>query len=399
MGGMKTRRIHGEERLTTSRPLQAYAFGTSPQTREELERLRDRPPLASADVTIIAEDEDGTPLATASSTPMRQNVRGRVYPMAGICGVATHPLARRQGHVRTLMTQLLGQVRDEGCPVSTLYPFRPSFYERFGYVGLPQTRTVTVSPADLRPFLRKPLSGEISWQRVGEGYPVYRAFTEDLLSRCHGFALFSEERAQRLREADERWLVTAHVDGAVVGAVTYRVVEFGGELRADNLLATGPVGRALLLGFFARHVDQVERVVATVGPDEAPELWATDLATHTETRASSPTTRAPMGRVLSVTGLAGLPVGTGRAAVEIVDDPFIAGRYLLDGGTGGLEVSAGTTAPGAATLTAAGFAALVYGALDPVEVAVRGLGTVPAETVESLRTLFPRWAPYLVAEF
>jgi hypothetical protein len=41
----------------------------------------------------------------------------------------------------------------------------------------------------------------------------------------------------------------------------------------------------------------------------------------------------------------------------------------------------------------------VYGALDPVEVAVRGLGTVPVDTVEGLRALFPRQAPYLVADF
>jgi predicted N-acetyltransferase YhbS len=397
MGGMKIRRIDGEERMTTSRPLQWYAFGSSPQSREELERLRAKPALATSDVTIIAEDEDGTALATVSSTPMRQNLRGRVYPMAGICGVATHPLGRRHGYARTLLTQLLGEVRDGGCVVSALYPFRPSFYERFGYAGLPQTRTVTISPAELAPLLRAPLPGEVSWQRVGEGYPDYRAFTEEMLTRRHGLAVFSEERAQRLRDADDRWLVTARVDGAVVGAVTYRIAEFGGDLVADHLLTTGPLGRALLLGFFARHVDQVARVVVTVDPDEAPELWITDLTTHTESRTSSPTHRAPMGRVLSVTGLAGMPVGTGRAAVQIVDDPFIAGRYVLDGTTGELAVNRGGS--GGATLTAAGFAALAYGALDPVEIAVRGLGTVPADTVDVLRSLFPRRAPYLVADF
>jgi predicted N-acetyltransferase YhbS len=397
MKGMKIRRIDGEERLTTSRPLQWYAFGSSPQSREELDRLRSQPALANSDVTIIAEDEDGTPLATVSSTQMRQNVRGTVYPMAGICGVATDPRARRRGYVRTLLTELLGQVRDEGCPVSTLYPFRPSFYGRFGYVGLPQSRTVTLLTAELAPLLTAPAGAGVAWQRIGEGYPAHRAFTEDMLARRHGFAQFSEERAQRLRDADDRWLLTAHVDGAVVGAVTYRIAEFGGDLVADHLLATEPVGRALLLGFFARHVDQVARVVASVAPDEAPELWGTDLTTHTESRTSSPTNRAPMARVLSVTGLAGLPVGPGQATVEIVDDPFIAGRYLLDGGSGALDVGAGGS--DGATLTAAGFAALVYGVLDPLEVALRGLGTVPADTVAGLRALFPRQVPYLVADF
>ena len=81
-------------------------------------------------------------LADASAIPMRQNIRGVVYPMAGVAGVATLPLARRRGYARALVTELLGQMREAGHAVSALYPFRPSFYQRFGDVGLPRTRTV-----------------------------------------------------------------------------------------------------------------------------------------------------------------------------------------------------------------------------------------------------------------
>jgi len=246
---------------------------------------------------------------------------------------------------------------------------------------------------------RAELPGELAWQRSGEGYPEYRAFLEQLLPHRHGFALFSPERGERWRHEDDRWLVTARVGGDLVGAVGYRITEFGADLVADHLLATNAVGRALLLSFFARHVDQVARVVATVAPDELPELWATDLTTHTESRTSSPTDRAPMARVLSVPALAGLPVGPGRAGVRIVDDPFIAGGYRLDGSSGGLEVSPGGEDADTATLTAAGFAALVYGVLDPVDIAVRGLGTVPPGSLAGLRTLFPPRVPYVCAEF
>ncbi len=394
---MTIRRIHGEERLTTSMALQAYAFGSSPMPATELERMRQRAARPDPDVTLVAE-EDGVALATVGATPMRQNLRGRVYPMAGILGVATHPQARRRGLVRTLLTALHGQLRDEGYPVSTLYPFRSSFYERFGYAGLPQTRTVTVSPGDLAPFLRADLPGETVWRRVGEGYDELVELGERLLVERHGFGMFAPERIDRLRLVDDRWLVAARVGGEVVGAVTYRIEAFGGDLVADHLLTTGPIGRALLLAFFARHVDQVSRVVATIAPDEAPELWATDLATHTESRTAAPSARAPMGRVLSVPGLAGLPVGTGRVVVEIVDDPFVAGRYELDGGTGALEVGPAHGGPDA-TLSCAGFSALVYGALDPVEVAVRGLGALSDAAAVQLRALFPRRVPYLCAEF
>jgi predicted N-acetyltransferase YhbS len=393
---VKIRRIAAEERLTASLPLQVYAFDRSPMPTADFDGLAKYMPYHTGNVSLVAED-GGEVVAAASAIPMRQNVRGTVQAMAGVAGVATHPLARRKGHVRALMVELIGQMRDEGHAVSTLYPFRPSFYQRFGYVGLPQTRTVSFAPADLRPLLAADLPGEVTWERIRDGYETYRAFRERLLAERHGFAEFPDFRAVRLRDADERWLVTARVGGEVAGLVTYRIGGHNGELAADHLLTTGPLGRALLLGFFARHVDQVSRVVVTVGPDERPELWATDLATVTETRVVFPTNSAPMARVLSLDALAGTRVGPGRVAVEVVDDPLVAGRYTLDGGSGFLEVAGGGEP--AATLTVPALSALVYGVLDPEEIVVRGLGDVPPGAAGVLRSMWPRAVPYLTVDF
>ncbi len=141
---MKIRQIEAGERPTVSLPVQAYAFESSPAAGEMAQRMRDFQRYTDENVTLVAE-EDGVAVAAASAIPMRQNVRGRVYPMAGVASVASLPLGRRRGHVRALMTDLLGRMREEGCAVSALYPFRPSFYERFGYVGLPKARTVISS--------------------------------------------------------------------------------------------------------------------------------------------------------------------------------------------------------------------------------------------------------------
>ncbi|MBM0237804.1 GNAT family N-acetyltransferase [Micromonospora sp. ATA32] len=398
---MKIRRVVAEERLTTSFPLQAYAFETSPLSVERTDAFRGYLPYNEGNRTLIVE-EDSETLAAASAIPMRQNLRGTVLPMAGVAGVATHPLARRRGHVRALLHQLLDEMRDEGHQLSALYPFRASFYEKFGYVGLPKPRTVTFSPADLAPLQRAELPGEVEWGRVGPGYPRYREFTGRCLRERHGFAIFPDFRAVGLRDRDDRWLVTARIDGATVGAVTYRIDDHGGELAADDFLATDPYARALLLQFFARHVDQVERVSVQVPADELPELWLTDLAVHVQARVARPGSSAPMARLLSLDALAGLPAGPGRVLVELVGDRWLAGTHLLDGTTGRVELLAGATAgptPPTATLTAAGLSALAYGVLDPVEVAIRGFGSVPADAATELRGIFPRRLPYLFADF
>jgi GNAT superfamily N-acetyltransferase len=399
---MKIRRVKPEERLDTSFPLTAYAFAPSPISAEEVAKVIKLARYSSGFTVLVAE-EDGRTLATAAAIPMRQNVRGSVYPMAGIAGVATHPLARRQGHIRTLLNELLGQMRDSGHVVSALYPFRSSFYQRFGYIGLTKPPTVTFAPADLRPLLRADLPGEIGWERIKDGYDAYRELTAHLLERRHGFAEFPDFRAERLRDTDERWLVTARRDGAVIGALTYRITDHDGDLLGDHMLTAGPIGRALLLQFFAHHTDQVARVSVTVDPDESPEQWCADLAFVSESRAAVASSLPPMARVLSVDALAGMAVGPGHVAVTVLDDPFIAGEYVFDGISGQLDVARPgahiTDARPAATLTAAGLSGIIYGVLDPSELVIRGLGTVPDDAANQLRTLFPRRHPYVMAEF
>jgi predicted N-acetyltransferase YhbS len=390
---MKIREVTAEERLTTSVPLGLYAFSPSPGEEPEPGFV----PYARESVTLIAE-EGGTTLAAVTAIPMRQNVRGVVLPMAGIADVTSHPLARRRGLVRTLMGRLLASMRD-AHPVSTLYPFRPSFYERFGYVGFPQARTAAFAPAGLAHLVSAELPGTVVWQHVRQGYDEQRALTLRLLEERHGFAVFGEARAAMLRDTRDRWLVTARDEnGDTVGAATYRIERHGGDLVTDTFLVMGAVGRALLLQFFARHVDQVGRVVLPVAPAEMPELWGTDLAVEVTARVAHPVSPAPMGRVLDLERTAGLWAGDGATVVEVVGDELIGGRWRLTGEGGRLGIARTDRAPGA-TLTAPGLSALLYGVLEVEEVVVRGLGSADAASTAALRRMFPRDLPYLYENF
>jgi predicted acetyltransferase len=318
-----------------------------------------------------------------------------VYDMAGVASVASHPAARRRGFIRALLERLLREMRDRGCAVTALYPFRPSFYARFGYVGLPRRRTAELKPEGLGHLLNADLPGTVERLPMAEGFDTFDAFVLRLLEQRHGLAVFDDVRKAEFRH-DRRWVAIARAGGEVVGAVSYRIKDFGGDLVADDLLTTGPLGRALLLQFFARHVDQVARIVVTVGMDDAPELWGTDLTVTYGSRVSFPHSPGPMARVLDLRAIQGMPVGEGGATVRVVDD-LIGGTYRLSGEGGRLTVTTGKQA--ASTLTPAGLSGLVYGVLDPIDVVTRGLGTIDANAVEPLRALFPRALPYLRAEF
>jgi hypothetical protein len=280
--------------------------------------------------------------------------------------------------------------------VSSLYPFRPSFYAKFGFVGIPRRRTATFAPEGLSELLRVDLPGAVERLPMRDGFDEYDGLIRRLLTERHGFATFDRVRALEFR-ADPAWVAIARTGGEVVGALRYRIDRHGGDLIGQELLTTGSLGRALLLEYLARHVDQVARIVLTVGTDEVPELWGTDLSAVTEAKVDYPRDNAPMARVLDVPALAGMEAGPGAITVEVVDDDLIGGVWTLAGESGKLTVTPGG-AP-AATLTAAGFSALVYGVLDPVEVLTRGMGSLPAAAFEPLSSLFPRRMPYLFADF
>jgi predicted acetyltransferase len=392
---MDFRQISAAERTATMFPLQQYAFMPSPWGPEDQESYRKRMPFWETAVGLLAE-EDGRSLAAVTALRMQQNVRGSVHDMAGVASVATHPSARRRGLVRELMQRLLRQMRDEGCAVSALYPFRPSFYARFGFVGIPRQRTATFAPEGLSHLVRAELPGDVEWLPMSEGFDAYDGLTRRLLGQRHGFAVFDEVRTPEFRDA-KAWVALARVDGEVVGAVRYRVDSYGGDLIASDLLYSDPLGRALLLQFFARHVDQVARVVVTVSTDEVPELWGTDMSVLTEGRVDRPRHGGPMVRVLDMESLNGTALAPGQVTIEIPDDVLIGGIWHLDSTAGTLTVTKGTTP--SATLSVGGFSALLYGVLDPIEVVTRGLGTVDLAAVPALTTMFPRQMPYLFADF
>jgi predicted acetyltransferase len=393
---MNFRQITAAERPATMFPLQAYAFTPSPWPAEDEEAYAKRMRFYETAVSLIAEEE-GRTLACVAAFRMRQNVRGLVHDMAGVASVASHPSARRRGLVRELMWRLLRQMRAEGCAVSALYPFRPSFYARFGFVGIPRRRTATFAPEGLGHLAQVELPGEVERLSMSDGFDAYVGLAHHLMTRRHGFAVFDEVRAAEFRDR-RSWVAVARSGGEVVGAVLYRIDSYGGELIASDLLTTGPLGRALLLQFFARHVDQVARVVVTVGAGDLPELWGTDLNVVTEGRVHYPRDVAPMVRVLDVPALDGMAAGPGAVTVQVAGDELIGGAWSLESSGGRLAVTQGSGPP-SATLTAAGFSALVYGVLDPVEVVTRGLGEISAEAITMLATMFPRELPYLFADF
>ena len=383
-----------EERAAVVHGLGSYAFDPSPPRvpRENYERwLRNL-----TDATILAACEGERAIAMSCSSPFSQNVRGQIWPMSAIWGVATHPGARRNGYIRQLMADLLRRGHDEGLPVTCLYPFRPSFYERMGYVSFPQPRIAQFDPRALAPLLRMSLNGAVELQSLREGYAVYRAYVLAQQRRTHGMAVCSEPGTPNEANRDY-WLAVACVGGEPAGVMTYAIAgpEDDRTMHVNCFYAHTAPGLYLLLEWFARHIDQVERVRVRLPPAERPETWWPDLATLKTERVWP-----PMGRVLDVARIGGMAAGDGRFTACIRDPlcPWNEGVWTFAAEGGALTVTPTSATPDCA-LTIQGLSALVYGTHDPGMFPFLGWGDAGPEAQAAMRAVFPALLPYMHEEF
>jgi predicted acetyltransferase len=337
--------------------------------------------------------EEDRAVATVAGTPMTQQVRGRLYKMGGIWGVATHPAARRKGYSKRLLARLLAAVREEGWSLSCLYPFRESFYERMGYVTFPLPRTAKFEPLPLLPLLDQDIGGRVELMLIGDGYDLYRDYVQGMQTQVHGMALFDYGQRALAQRRNNSWLSLAKVGEEVAGLMLYelkgdRATQF--TLRASRFYYGSSQGKYLLLQWLARHVDQACEVELSIPAYEVPETWLADLQVRAESAV-----RAPMGRVVRVDRLGGMQTGQGAFSARVTDPlcRWNEGVWQFETAAGMLQVRP-TDLAGCA-LSIQGLSALIYGTHDPGDFWIRGWGDPAPELQEIMRTMFPAMLPHL----
>jgi len=384
------RELEGDARLEAIFEVNSYAFHASPpyQDKEErLEILRQR-----LGFRYFAAFEGDRVVAGAAATQMTQNVRGKIFPANGVWSVATLPQARRKGYCRKAMAELLAAWRDEGHVFSCLYPFRESFYERMGYINFPRAKTAHLNPQVLAPALKQKLAGDVELELIGDGFETMRQFFYTLQPRWHGMAIFDHGDIARARQ-NRSWLAKAVVDGQLAGLMVYSLIgeavtKF--QLRATRFYYLNSAARLMLLGWIARHIDQADRAEVWLPHWEYPETWLPDLDVRTE-----PLFVSPMGRVLEVRGLNGLPVGPGQFSARLSDPlcPWNEGQWAFESVGDALQVSPARTAD--CSLSIHGLSALVYGVNDPDDFSLRGWGDPQPAIQQTMRLMFPPRLPHL----
>lgn len=371
-----------------------YSFNESPVAPRPKEDERWQKYAAGS--RIFASFRNDTPLAMVVTHPMTINVRNAIMPMGGIGGVGTLPAGRRQGHIRALLTTAFETMRKDGQAVSALYPFRESFYERMGYTGWTAPLWVTVNPEHLFPIVRLEKPGSVEHLLIADGFDEWVNFLTVYQKGIHGLSLAGMTRLESVRDENKLWLVLVREGDEVTGAMTYRITGHVRSMVISTLYTMTTAAHYQLLDWIGRHADHVKEARIRLPRDAKPELWFRDLKPGVST-LDEEAWDAPMGRIVSIDGLAGIGAGNGEVTIEITDEqcPWNQGTWTLRGANGTLEVTRGGTSTTSATITIQGLSALVFSGTDPETFSYRGWGAVDPETATQLRAIFPPASPYL----
>ncbi|KAB1198369.1 MULTISPECIES: enhanced intracellular survival protein Eis [Haloferax] len=216
----------------------------------------------SADVSADALDSSDL-VAVCAFYDFTARARGTWHPLPGISVVASPPEARRQGHIATMLDELLVEFRDSGRYLSALWPFKYEFYRRFGWAKTNDYAKTTVPPEALT-AVSPDVSGEFvrlgpdDWERLDAVYTEWA--TEDLgLDRTEGW----------WRNRTFRWwgsnpyVYGWERDGDLRGYVVYRMDGDWNErtMHVSELASVDAEARGHLLRFLRDHDSQVEEVV------------------------------------------------------------------------------------------------------------------------------------------
>ncbi|MFZ2095352.1 MAG: GNAT family N-acetyltransferase [Anaerolineales bacterium] len=384
------RHLQGEEMLETLYNLNSYSLHPSPplQSKEEwMGVVRERQGM-----NCFAVCEDDIPISVAVSTPMTQNMRGKLFPANGVWGVSTLPSARHKGYCRQAMRSLLKADRESGKAFTNLYPFRESFYERLGYVAYPLMKIARLETQSLSPLLKMGLEGEVKLQYVGEAYDGYREYLAEMRLSQHGMALFDHGDRGRANQ-NLFWVATAEFAGVVEGLMMYRIL--GEEVTKYNFMAgrfyyRTSRARYLLLNWIARHIDQADRAELWLAPYEYPDTWLSDMQVKLEASI-----RPAMSRVLDIEKISEMTTGQGSFSAKIIDPlcPWNEGAWRFESDQGKLRVQKSSTID--CELTIQGLTALIGGIHDPQDIPLRGWGNSDAIVQAIQREMFPRMNPYM----
>lgn len=277
----------------------------------------------------VAESNSGIE-GIYSLLPMTCTRGEATLPCGAIAGVAVDPLSRRTGVGSRMMRDCVRLQREEGFPISALYPYREPFYRKAGYQTCGVRYRITC-PAERLP-------------KVEHGLPVRRIGHEEFAQLDLAFESFARKRSGlNIRTPvywgsvlNERQAIYVAGDPVEAYAVIEHRTDFWVEQEVREFVWATPCGYETMLRVFSQASINKTAMVWHE-PSDSPYLIS-----YLDQGAKVESNRPIMYRITDVPASLRLlrTQGSGQFCIQISDDviPENRGPWRVRFSEAGVEV-------------------------------------------------------------
>ena len=396
---MIIREILTEEEFKQFADFIIYGYFPSPDENGVIKRIQQLTDIKKVqDLYLIALYENDKPASASGLIPLKQNVRNKIFDVGGVFDVNTYPEARRRGYVRELMKHTFNEIRNRSQTFSCLYPFKQSFYSKFGYITFPQFRNAIFKTANLYLISNYKMEGSVERDRLKEKFVEYFDFLNLIQNQIHGMSIFKQEVSKDYPTnlIPDQWVVFVKHKGNTIGMMTYKLEGIFKNMNIRDFFFITSRGKYLLLKYIYTHLDQIKEINVPVLPNDNPEYWIDDLNATIKSRDWVP---SAMGRITIIENLSGMKVGKGSFSAFISDEycDWNNGHWVFEETNGELIINKAESSE--CSLSIQGLSAIIYGCYDLGDFKFKNWGEISTKTESKIRRLFPKKHPFLFAEF
>lgn len=347
--------------------------------------------------------DDGKPIAGGDVITLETNLRGMIVKNAGIENVCCFPEGRRKGHVREIIQNMFVACEMDGIPISTLYPFKASYYDQFGYVAIGGSSSILFGASCLRNYLKfsdETLSIERT-QSSEVSIDEYMDLVSKVQKTTHGFSSAPKSICEFDFKNDSSCLVVRR-SKILVGIMKFNQRDPVSRkiFSIDRkLLYLDENVRRAMLQFVALHIDSYESIRMELPPGRDAGHYLTDVNSKIE--YSSMTIQ--MGRIMVMEKMTGIKLNSPdlKFTAQIRDS-----QCLWNNKTWNFEIKGGVLTVSEKEglcdfwLDIRGISALVFGSIyDISEIQANKWGNPDSEMCKTFSTMFSYQIPVLFEKF
>jgi len=349
----------------------------------------------------------GKPVTVGCFFPIETRIRGKFKPLGGITEIATPPEQRRKGLVKSLLFNLLEELKESEIYLSALWAAAFPLYRRFGFSLVTELTHYTM-PIRLLNFPNTPRPDNFR-EFTLEDFPATEKLYHEFVSNYNlplkrdpdWWKAFVLKQTQ-LSAGSPAYSYVLEEEGEIKGYILYSLVpdpyQKGlREFHVRELVYSDDSHYLQLLNFIFNHAIQAEKVYLHASLDDL----LLDRISEPESVRKEITPGA-MVRIVDVQqALENFPVDESlKGSVTLnVDDSFLPwneGNFTLEIEGGKIEVKKGGTSEADAQININSLAQMYTGYLKPPTAIKLGrLNVISQEKLDLLNNLFPLYRTYL----